>query len=242
MIKNLFITTLLALLLFLLNIPYASARGGGGGHALGGLLIFTSPSQNDINDLIEGANTRQGGISTKPMDQAYELTLNYEYRFSGSMFGLSIRPSYFMQSTKGTGKDGRYDYILSGWTFFPVLKIVPLENSFIKFYMMVGLGYGSLKGIISEQSTMVNFSHGTFGGLGGLGAEFCFTDEHCMQLEGTLRYLPFERNIASGMVGSSFETGSLTRAATGLEVEIDNHDLATTMSGVLATIGYIYHF
>lgn len=242
MIRNFIVITLLTLTFSLSLIPMASASGGGGGHALGGQLIFLSPTQDDMNTLIDRANQREGGITTKPLGQGYELTVNYEYRFSGTMFSAVVRPSYFMQGQKGSGKDGGFDYTLSGWTFFPMLKLTPLENSFIKFFLQIGLGYGSLKGLISEAGSMVQFSHGSFGGLAGLGAEFCFTGEHCMLMEGNLRYLPFERNMASTVVGGSFASGSLTNYANGQEVEVDNRDLATTMSGVLATIGYMYHF
>lgn len=224
------------------NLTNVHAAAGGGGHSLGGLLIFTSPSQDDLNTLIERANQREGGISTKSLGQGYELSVNYEYRFSGTMFSVAMRPSYFMQSSKGSGNGKGFDYILSGWSLFPMLKLTPLENSFIKFYMQVGLGYGRLNGLISESGAMAQFTSGTFGGSTGLGAEFCFTPEHCMMLEGNLRYLPFERNKASSVVGGSFVSGSLSQAANGQEVEIDNVDLATTMSGVQGTLGYMYHF
>ncbi len=242
-IRKLFQLSLVSIILVFIQIPIAIARGGGGGHTLGGLLAFTSPNQSDINNLISAANTREGGISTKELGSGYELTGTYQYRFSGTMFAIMVRPSYFMQSQKGKGTSGGFDYVLSGWTLFPMFKMIPLENSFIKFFMQTGVGYGSMSGMISEAGSMVTFKTGSFGGVLGLGAEFCFTDEHCMSLEGNMRYLPFERNIATDVVtGNGFAAGSLTNAVKGQEVELNNRDLGTTMSGMLATIGYVYNF
>lgn len=223
----------------------AEAKGGSGGHSFGGSFIFASPSQDDMDTLISSANTTAGGISTKPLGQGYELVFQYMYRFSGSMFALLFRPSYFSQSSKGSASGGaKYNYELSGWTFFPMFRLVPLENSFLKFYMQVGVGYGRLTGNIRENDSVIEFSGGNFGGTTGLGAEFCFFDNHCFNLEGNFRYLPFERNKATSVSApGGWGTGSLTGPpASGEEVEMNNRDLGTTLSGVLATIGYTFYF
>lgn len=226
--------------------PLANARGGGGGgnHSLGGNLIFASPAQDDLDTLIGNANTTAGGISTKPFGQGYEFVFQYMYRFSGSMFALLFRPSYFTQKSTGSATGGaKYNYELSGWTFFPMFRLIPLENSFLKFYMQIGVGYGKLTGKIRENDSSIEFSGGNFGGTTGLGAEFCFFDNHCFNLEGNFRYLPFERNKASSVSSNAaWGTGSLTNAVEGEEVELNNRDLGTTMSGVLATLGYTYYF
>lgn len=229
---------------FVLFSPQADAKGGGGNHSLGGSFIFASPSQDDIDSLISSANTSAGGISTKPMGQGYELVVQYMYRFSGSMFALLFRPSFFHQSSLGkSGAGAKYNYELSGWTFFPTFRLIPLENSFLKFYMQVGLGYGRLNGKIRENDSTIEFSGGNFGGSAGIGSEFCFFDDHCFNLEGNFRYLPFERNKATAVsAAGGWGTGSLTNAASGEEVEMNNRDLGTTLSGMLATVGYTYYF
>ena len=155
------------------------------------------------------------------------------------MFAFHFRPSYFTQSTTGSGAGGDYDYSLSGFTAFPMFRLIPLENNFIKFYMQLGLGYGKLSGKITEGAADIDFSGSAFGAMGGIGAEFCFTDSHCMTLEGNVRYLPIERNIASSVSGNF---SSLTRAIKNKEVEYADSDLKTTMSGVQGVIGYVYNF
>lgn len=211
----------------------------GSGHSLGANLVFISPAQDDLDTLIDRANARAGGISTKPFGQAYEFAAQYQYRFSGTIFAMVFRPSYFTQSTKGSGGGSDYNYSLSGWTFFPMLRIYPLENNFIRFFMQLGIGYGQLTGEIEEGSASTEFKGSNFGALGGLGAEFCFTDAHCMVLEGNLRYLPMERNLPKSSSGT-FAGDSVDPS--GTELEMSGRDVKTTMSGVQAILGYMFNF
>ncbi|MEY4615793.1 MAG: hypothetical protein RJB66_753 [Pseudomonadota bacterium] len=231
--------------LSLLSFSLAEAKGMGGNHSFGTNFSFASPSQDDYDTLISAANTAAGGISTKPMGQGYELNLQYMYRFSSSMFALIFRPSFFSQSSLGKASNGaKYNYELSGWTFFPTFRLIPLENSFLKFYMQIGLGYGRLNGKIREDNSTIEFSGGNFGGSTGIGAEFCFFADHCFNLEGNFRYLPFERNKATSVNATAgWGNGSLTGPpADGQEVEMENRDLGTTLSGMLASIGYTFYF
>jgi hypothetical protein len=222
--------------LITVSIPSWSKSGS---HSFGAGFISSNPSQDDIDSLIERANTAAGGISTKSMGGAYEFMVHYQYKFKGSMFALQLRPAYFYQSTKGTGGGSNYNYVLSGFTLFPMFKLTPLENKFIKFYMQIGVGYGHLNGTIDEGPNSISFEGANFGGMAGVGSEFCFVDEHCLTVEGNMRYLPFDRNIASSVTGTM---ANLTRADKKREVEIDDSDLKTTLSGFQGMIGYIYHF
>jgi opacity protein-like surface antigen len=240
--KSILLTVFLTLVIFLTHAPLATARGGGGGHSIAGFIGFASPGQDDMDLLIDRANTRANGISTKPLGQGYEFEFMYQYRISGTMFAIGFRPSLFTQSTTGSASGGeKYKYALSGWTFFPMLKLIPLENDFIKFFMQVGVGYGHLSGSIQEDTAKIDFSGGNFGGLSGLGAEFCFSDSHCVVLEGNIRYLPFERNTTTKVSGT-FAANSLTNAVDAQEVEVDSRDFATTLSGLVANLGYIFTF
>lgn len=201
--------------------------GGGGGHSIGFGLGLMSPSQGDTNSWIDSLSIS----GTKNVSTAYEVIADYEYRYSGTMYSLMLRPSYFTQSASGGGVEAK----LSGFTFFPMLRLYPLENSFIKFFMHVGLGYGSLSTTLSNNNASASgtFDGSTFGAMAGLGAQFCFTDSHCAVLEGNFRYLPIERNTgsASGTLG-----GNITQTAG--ELEINNRDLSTTLSGVQGLLGY----
>lgn len=234
---------ILVVALLLMSV-FGFAKGGGGNHSVGGSLIFATPTQDDLDTLISVANSTAGGISTKPMGQGYEFTLQYMYSFSGSMFALLFRPAVFTQSAKGSSASGaKYNYELSGWTLFPILRLIPLENSFMKFYMQVGVGYGRLTGKIRENDSTMEFAGGNFGGMTGLGAEFCFFDNHCFNLEGNFRYLPFERNKATSVSSAGGWSSTITGpSVSGDEVEMNNRDLGTTLSGMLATLGYTYYF
>lgn len=232
---------LLSLSIIILSAEDVFAKGGGGGgHSITGGLTTISSDQKDLNSIIDTVNSSQGGVSTKSLTSAYDFFVQYQYRFSGSMFALVFRPSYFTQSGKGSGTTvGDYNHSLSGFTFFPLLRLYPLENSFIRFFMQAGVGFGYLKGEVKQGDASLSYSGSNFGAQAGLGAEFCFTENHCMTLEGNVRYLPIERNIADSVNGTL--TG-FTQAQKSREVEYDQNDMATTMSGIQGVLGYTYHF
>jgi hypothetical protein len=231
-------TLIITLILSITSIAVFAKGGSSGNSSLGLGISSISPSQDDLNLLIERSNT-SSAITTSKFGSAFELEAHYMYRFSGEMFAIMFRPSYFSQSTKGSGAAGDYNYSLSGWSLFPILRLYPLENSFIKFFLEIGLGYGQLYGDITEGGATVKFKGSDFGALGGLGAEFCFTGNHCMALEGAFRYLPLQRNLPSSTSGTP---ASNSFNASGKEVELDGGDMQTTMSGVLGTLGYTYYF
>ncbi len=207
-----------------------------------GLGISTvSAGQNDLNGAIDDAHTDKNA-STKDLGNAWEFYANWGYRFSGTMYAFILRPSYFTQETTGSGSDGSYDYKLSGFTIFPMMRIYPLENNFIKFFMQTGLGYGSLSGSITAGSSSLDFKGSAFGAMGGVGVDFCFTEAHCLTIEGNIRYMPIERNISSGGSCTSGSIPGVSQCGDGNEVERNNSDLKTTMSGVQGLIGYTMNF
>jgi hypothetical protein len=208
----------------------AHARGGTGESSIGVGLILTAPSQDDVNAVIDSNNTSQSRATNK-LGTAYELTANYQTRFSGSIFALQFRPSYFTQSSNGSG----YDVKLNGFTFFPILRIYPLENSFIHFFLQTGIGYGKLNGSMSGPNGSLNWTGDAFGAMGGLGAEFSFTPDHALVIEGNLRYLPIQRNIASSVSGTP---SGFSQANNDQELEYGGQDLKTTLSGIQGIIGY----
>jgi hypothetical protein len=239
--KRILFIILLSMSIVLLSTEDVFAKGGGGGgHAASFGLTTISSTQKDLNSIIDSVNSTQGGVSTKSLTSAYDFFAQYTYRFSGSMFALAFRPSYFMQSGKGSGNTvGDYEHTLSGYTFFPLLRIYPLENNFIRFFLQGGVGFGYLKGEIKEGANSVSYSGSNFGGQAGLGAEFCFTDNHCMVVEGNVRYLPIERNVADSVTGT---VNGLTQVQRSREVEYDQNDMSTTMSGIQGVLAYTYNF
>jgi hypothetical protein len=229
-----FISILISILCYLMLPQSVLARGGGGGHSLGFGVGLVTPSQDDLNTVINEINAAESRAIDK-LGSAYEFDLYYQYRFSGSMFALQFRPSYVMQSSSGGG----YDTKLTGYSLFPMLRLYPLENNFLKFFLQTGVGYGRLSGSMSGPNGKVEWSGGAFGAAAGLGAEFCFTDEHCMVVEGNLRYLPIERNIVSSTSGT---VGGFDTPSTDGELENGNMDVKTTLSGIQGIISYQMNF
>jgi hypothetical protein len=229
-------------------VPQASAaRGGGSGGGMeigfGGGII--SSNQDQMNTLITRANSRAGGISTPAMNSAYEVSTHFGYRFSGTMFAVLLRPTYFYQNSTGSGNSGSFNYSLQGFTVFPILRVIPLENDIMKFFLQIGLGYGRATGKIEEAGASAEFVGDSFGTQAGMGAEFCFTGAHCVSIEGNYRYLNNTRNIAtsaSGTWDSSATNPSLSQAAPNREMELDNDDLQTKMGGLQFLVNYAMHF
>lgn len=235
MLKTAFIllASALAFLLFA-SQPAMAARGGGGsgGHSMGVGILIGGPSQADTNAWVNSLST----VGTKEVGSAYEFFGHYEYRFTGSIFALQFRPSYFTQEGSGGGVEAK----LSGFTFFPILRLYPLENSFIKFFFQVGVGYGTLNlKLKNATGGSGNYDGGNFGALAGLGSSFCFTPNHCAVIEGNFRYLPMSRNVGngSGLTGA----GSAITQENG-ELELNSSDLATTLSGIQGGLSYLYTF
>lgn len=239
-------TIIISILTLVVSTSFGAKKGGGSGffsgeHSLGLGFASMGASQDDLNKAIDDANTQTtGGISTKNLGSGYEFFANWIIRFERSMFGIVLRPSYFTQSTSGSGNGQTFDYSLTGLTFFPMFRITPLENDFIKFFMQMGLGYGSLDGDIKAAGSTLKFSGGSFGAIGGVGVDFCFTPSHCLTVEGDVRYLPIERNSASA--GCAGAIPGISQCATGQEVERSQSDLQTTLSGVMGVLAYTFNF
>ena len=116
---------------------FAARGSSGGGASLGGGsssfglgIIIMSPSQDDLNGAIGAINSAQSTAIDK-LGTAYEFAGYYQYRFMSSMYAMQFRPSYFTQTSKGSG----FETKLTGLTFFPILRMYALENSFIHFFV-----------------------------------------------------------------------------------------------------------
>lgn len=219
----------------------ASRAMAGGAMALGLGISTVSAGQDDMDRIIDDA-VDSNGANTKNLGAAWEAYANFIYRFDRSMYAFVFRPSYFTQETTGSGTGGSYDYKLSGFTVFPILRLYPLENSFIKFFMQAGLGYGTLNGDITAAANNLKFKGSAFGAMGGVGVDFCFTDAHCLTVEGNLRYMPIERNLTTGGNCTGGAIPGVSQCGGTSEVERDGSDLGTTMSGVQGLVGYTLNF
>ena len=212
---------------------------------------YSTADQSDINTLITRANARAGGISTDSLSDAYEGVFTIGYRPSQSSIAYLLRPAVFYASTDGSGGQnagfiGNYEYSLLGFSIYPMLRYHLLEDKTIRFFTQIGIGWGQISGEIKEVNTSevtAEFSGDNLGYLAGLGVEFCFdmNGSHCINLEANLRIHYIERNIVDASSGT-FATGSLTQSAKGAEIELDNRDLGTTMSGIQGIIGYTFHY
>lgn len=218
-----------------------------GSSSIGLFAGIVNSAQDSLNDMQQRANTREGGITTSQLTQAWEVAGHITYRYSGTIWAIQIRPSYFYERADGHGTSGSFTYGVTGWTVFPILKMYPLENDFMKFYMQAGLGYGQVTAFVNEgqdasgHNRHVDFGSGAFGSTVGLGAEFAYSPSHAFSLECNYRYLNFQRNIVTSSSGS-FASGSLTQYGKGQEVELDSNDLAVKMGGLQFLAGYSYYF
>jgi len=214
-------------LIILIGLPlFTFARGGGGGHSLEFGVGLATASQDDINSWATANSGQQLSSGT-------EFSFAYGYRWSGSMFALFLRPSYFTQSNTGTASAS-----LTATNFTSLLRIYPLENNFIRFYMQAGVGTAWMTGRISVGAGNASFAGGAFGSQAGLGADFCFTDTHCMTVEGNFRYMPIPRSVISSASGS---LGSGGMTASG-ELEKGGIDAQNSLTGIIGLLAYSIKF
>ena len=216
------------LLLITLLFSWNAHSAGKGGSSIGAFIGTTGATQTDVNSLIAvtGGSKLTSGL---------EFSGHYTYRFSGSIIAMQFRPSYFTSSVSSGG----VSYSVTGFTLFPIFKMYWLESNYIKFFTQVGLGWGFASGEIKEASANAKFSSNNMGAMAGLGAEFCFFGgSHCVDVEGSFRYLPFVRNV----VDSSSGTLSSGATTTDKEIEFNNADLGTTFSGIMGVLGYNFYF
>ena len=207
----------------------ALARGSGGGSSGNHSFEFAggvaTASQDDLNTWIVANGGQQLG-------SGYEFNLTYLYRYSGSMFAIAFRPEYFTQKNSGAASVS-----LTAISFMPMLRLYPLENNFIKFFMQIGMGFSTLNGTISNATGSADFTGSAFGTQMGLGADFCFTDSHCLTVEGNYRYLPIVRSTTTntnGTLGNGMTTVG--------ELRLNNLCAQNTLSGIQGLLAYTLKF
>ncbi len=235
--------------LAMMSIPeqaYALKKKGGRGAFAGGSLSaglglgLTTANQPGLNTMIEAAKAGNNA-TTSNFSSGLELMGHLTFRFSNNLVAIQLRPTYFTQSVSGSANDGSYDYSLTGYTIFPLVRIIPLSNDIIDFYLQAGIGYGKLSGSISNGPRKASFSGSNFGMQVGLGADFCLLADHCFGIEGDYRYLPIERNIV-GSASGALPFGA-SQAATDRELEDANgSDVGTSLSGISGLLTYSYNF
>lgn len=246
----LMISTVMAVLTFSAANAYAQWRGsyssfggGGGNHSLTFGLSLLASDQKDLNAVISNHGDTVGtNYKVSELGSGYEFIGQYAYRYDRTMYSLVIRPTYVTQSTSGDCGTESCKYDLSGFTLFPMLRLTPLENDFIKFYMQLGVGYGRLTTEVKQGPNSAKFTGSGFGTMAGVGANFCFNASHCLTVEGNVRYLSFERNIADSVSGTFAAGSGFSQVESGKEVERNNSDLATTLSGIQGILAYTMNF
>ena len=230
-------TKIFVMMALLLSAPSLWAAGGGsGGISIGVNVGFVNADQKDINKEIESSASTSG---SDKFGNAWEGNVHFTYRLSSSSVAIGLRPSFFYYKEE-EGTNAKYN--LNGFTIFPMIKWYMLEDQNIKFYSQFGVGYGQLNGEIEVSSADVKFSGGDIGYLLGLGAEFCIVPGHCINVEGGARFLSINRFTADSASGTFSSPSRITQAQKEKEVEIDGSDLAASMSGVLAMVGYTMYF
>lgn len=252
MTKNkLFLLSLLTLAIFLMTPEHATAAGkkkGGRGAFRGGTISagfgvgIVTANQSGLNTMIDVSKTAVAA-TTSNFSSGIEYMGHVTFRFSNDLVAIQIRPTYFEQSTSGTGTDGSHSYSLKGYSLFPLVRLIPLSNEIIDFYLQAGVGYGKIDGSVTNGPRNVNFSGSSFGMQAGIGADFYFFPDHGFGVEGNYRYLPVVRNIASSGTGPTNLPYGSSQAAADRELEdLNGSDVATSMSGISAQLTYSYTF
>lgn len=204
----------------------AFAASGSGNHSLEFGVGIATASQDDINSWATANSGQQ-------MSSGTEFSFSYSYRWSSSMFALVFRPSYFTQQNTGTASAS-----LNATTFMPMVRLYPLENNFIRFFLQIGMGGTWTTGRIAVGAGSASFAGGAFGSQAGLGADFCFTSTHCMTVEGNFRYMPIPRSVITASSGA-LGAGGMT--ATN-ELEKNSVDAQNSLTGILGLIQYTIKF
>jgi Outer membrane protein beta-barrel domain len=248
LLKSLFVSLLLFLFtVFIFNTEAEAAgrkRGGRSAFAGGALSFglgysFSTAEQDGLNQIISDAKVNNSA-TTSNLSSASEYVGFVTFTFSNSLVAIQLRPTLFQQSESGNGTAGNYNYDLEGFTFFPLVRLIPLSNDIIDFYIQGGLGYGKLSGEIKNGPTEVSFSGTNFGAQIGLGANFCFWPEHCFGVEGNYRYLPIQRNMITSSNGTL--SNNITQVANGSEFEVSGNDVETKLTGISGLLTYTYNF
>lgn len=222
---NVFTAFALTGIILILSQPIMAAQGG---WSMGLNLGITNADQKDMNRVIESA----GGSK---MGNSWEGAAQLGYRFSST--SLIFRASYIFN----TEESGANEFAINGYTFFPILRFHLLENNTIKFFANLGVGFGWLNGEIKEAAATTEFSGNDFGYMGGLGAEFCFWGDHCINVEGNVRLLAIDRTTVDKASGAS-GIGAITQRDKGAELEINNRDFGMSLSGIQGFVGYTMYF
>lgn len=243
------VSLLLSILSFSISQNAWAAKKGGKGAFAGGSLSaglgigLTTADQSGLNTMIGAANANAAaGVSD--FSSGLEFMGHLTFRFSNNFVALQLRPTYFQQSTKGNGSDGSHKYELTGYTIFPLIRLIPLSNDIIDFYLQGGIGWGKLSGKVENGSTRnASFGGSNFGMQVGVGADFCLLPSHCFGVEGNYRYLPIDRNIVSSGTGPSSLPYGTSQAQADRELEdLNGSDVATSMSGISGILTYTFNF
>ncbi len=244
-----FLVLVILLSVIIISVPNeavaAKKRGGkgafaGGSISLGLGLALLTADQSGLNGMIRETKATTNS-TTGEFGSGYELSGRFTFKFSNNLVALQLRPSYITQETTGTAADGAYDYKLTGFTVFPVVRLIPLSNDIIDFYLQAGVGYGKLDGDITNGPRNAKFSGSSFGLMAGLGADFCLVPSHCFGVEGNYRYLPISRNIVTR--ASALPVYGSSQATPDRELEnSDGSDVSTTLTGISGALSYTMNF
>lgn len=246
--SSIFIVALVGLhvLCFSISAHALKKKGGRGAFAGGSVSAgfgvgLTNADQSGLNTMIGVANNSTAS-SIGNLGSGLEFMGHLTFRFSNNLVAFQIRPTYFQMSTSGNGTSGSHNYDLTAFTLFPIVRLIPLTNDIIDFYIQGGLGWGKLSGsITNDGSRKASFSGSNFGMQVGLGADFCLVPDHCFGVEGNYRYLPIERNIVSSASGSLPHGAS--QATTDRELEdLNGSDVGTSLTGISGILTYTFNF
>lgn len=228
----------IAIILFSLTLALPSFAKDGG-VSFGIIGGQSSAEQKHINTLRTRSNMAAEGISTGDLTNAWEFGAFLQ--FASSMWAFQLRPAYFTQSEDGTASNGDvYEYSVTGYSVTGLFKLYPLQSNELRLFFQAGVAWGNLEVDIQENDFKATAAGSNLGYQIGIGLEMMF-GIHSIFLEGNWRFLPIERNIVTSTTGTPRDD-SATQYGKDKELEFDDRDLSTSMTGMQLLVGYALNF
>lgn len=231
---------LMAILILLSILPLLNANAQSNLEFTFGLLGGKSTvEQRDLNFLQDTANTQLGGITTKDLSGAWEMGAFLRWKYD--LFGFELRPSYFMQGESGTGGGQKYEYSADGMMIAGIFKLYPMENQIMRLFFQGGINWGSSEVEIIEGTYQLQASGHNLGYQLGGGVEFFYLS-HSFGLEIGMRWLGIPRNMTSAKSGTKYLGSPISQDEVNQELEINNRDFYSRMSGSQILVFYGLRF
>ena len=194
---------------------------------------ITNADQEGVNSLANVVNERDNSGISK-LTKGIEGGLFMETR--KGIFGLQLRPTYFIGSTDGGGNE----YSIKAPIVNGILRAIALENQHFALFFQIGVNWTKAEMKIKEGDFTLEGSGSNVGYQAGAGFEIRFQGAGFF-FEANYRGLEVDRLIAASSSGAP-GAGGLSQYGNGQEIEFDNVDLPLMLSGTQLLAGFYLSF